>query len=76
MRVPWEYEEPACAEVGSNFWFPEKGEDSTEIEIAKRICSLCTHKSECLEWGMKNEVFGIWGGYTARQRQAMRRKSA
>lgn len=72
MRVPWNYEEPKCAEVGGDFWFPEKNEDSTEIRMAKRLCGLCTHKTECLEWAIDNEMFGIWGGYTSKERQRIR----
>ena len=72
MRGPWEYEEPACAEVGGDFWFPEKNEDSTELIFARRICALCTHKTECLEWALENERFGIWAGTNERTRQQMR----
>ena len=79
MRVPWNYEEPACAEVGGDFWFPEKAEDSREIKMAKQLCLSCTHKTECLEWAINNEMFGIWGGKTANERQrirTMRRKNS
>lgn len=72
MRVPWNYEEPKCAEVGGDFWFPEKAEDSTEIRMAKQLCVSCTHKKECLEWGINNEMFGIWGGLTSKERQRIR----
>jgi WhiB family redox-sensing transcriptional regulator len=74
MRGPWWYEEPACAEVGSDFWFPDKAEDSREIQMAKRLCHSCTHKEECLEWGINNEAFGIWGGLTSKERQRIRVK--
>lgn len=72
MRVPWEYEEPKCAEIGGDFWFPEKGEDTSEYTLAKSICHSCTHKAECLEWGINNELHGVWGGMSARERQMIR----
>lgn len=72
MRVPWQYEEPKCAEIGGEFWFPEKAEDSSENRLAKRICGMCIHKTECAEWGIANEIFGVWGGLSARERQKIR----
>ena len=80
MRVPWEYEEPACAEVGGDFWFPEQSQSlENNHVVARKICASCTHKTECLEWGLAYEDFGIWGGLSENERRnirRMRRKSA
>lgn len=72
MRGPWAFETPACAEIGGDFWFPEKADTSSEMFLAKSICGSCTHKTECLEWAIDNERFGIWGGTTETQRQRLR----
>jgi len=84
MRGPWEYEDPACADVGGDFWFPEfsqepaffvsKDERQIETQIAKSICNGCTHKIECQQWGLRKERFGIWGGLTERDRVPIRRR--
>ena len=76
MRGPWAFETPACAEIGGDFWFPEKADTSSEMFLAKSICGSCTHKTECLEWAIDNERFGIWGGTTETQRQGMRVRRA
>ena len=75
MRGPWQFEEPLCAEVGGEFWFPDK-EDNLDISasFAKSICHKCTHKDECLEWALGNEKFGIWGGTNEKTRQRIRSK--
>lgn len=73
MKVPWEFEEPACAEVGGDFWFPDKSDSSREMYLAKSICASCTHKVDCLEWALQYERFGIWGGTTDSQRASIRR---
>ena len=73
MRGPWQFEEPACAEVGGDLWFPEKNEDTREMRMAKQLCLSCTHKTECLEWAISNEMFGIWGGKSAVERKNIRR---
>lgn len=78
MREPWVYEHPACAEVGGDFWFPEKADGSmntVEMVMAKSICRTCPHKAECAEWGIRNEAHGIWGGLTPRDREAVRRNN-
>lgn len=77
MREPSNYEAPLCAQVGGNYWFPENdGNDNFEIShirMAKSICRKCQHQSECAEWGIQNEKFGIWGGITENERRYIRR---
>lgn len=75
MRHPRLFEKPGCAEVGGDFWFPEKSDGLTntvEMQIAKSICKKCPHQSECAEWGIVNESYGIWGGLVSRERQQIR----
>ena len=56
-----------CAETDPEAFFPEKGGSTRE---AKRICSRCEVKSECLEYAlMHDERFGIWGGLSERERR-------
>lgn len=77
MRKPSLYEDPACATVGGDFWFPEKADgtsNSIEMAMAISICKQCTHQKECAEWGIAKERFGIWGGKTQLQLQAFRRE--
>lgn len=74
MREPRNYEAPLCAEVDGEVWFPESGGDRIAINMAKKICQRCTHQSECAEWGIHNEQFGIWGGLTASNRILIRRQ--
>lgn len=73
MRGPWSFEEPRCAEIGTDLFFPEKNEDTVELRLAKSICNSCTHKTECLEWAIANEEIGIWGGTTTIGRKIIRR---
>jgi hypothetical protein len=77
MREPRFYENPYCADVGGDFWFPEKENGylyAKEMEMAKSICGMCPHQTECAEWGIKNEVHGIWGGLAPRTRANIRTK--
>ena len=77
MRDPREYESPLCAEVDGEYWFPEdlSGIGKNEnINLAKSICGNCRHRTECAEWGITRERYGMWGGLTASQRKYIRRK--
>ena len=59
-----------CAETDPEAFFPEKGGSTRE---AKRVCSGCAVRSECLESALANdERFGIWGGLSERERRRVR----
>lgn len=52
--------------------FPEYYSDRSVVSLAKRICSSCVVKKDCLEYALENkEVFGIYGGTTPRERSRM-----
>lgn len=73
MRVPWEYENPLCAEVGGELFFSETRVETAELRLAKSICNGCTHKTECLEWALEHDEFGIWGGTNENMRRSIKR---
>ena len=59
-----------CAETDPEAFFPEKGGSTRE---AKRVCSGCAVRDECLEYALSNdERFGIWGGLSERERRRVR----
>lgn len=78
-RFPWQFEEPLCAEIGTDFYYLEDRIDELGAvapygyHVAKELCFKCKHRIECLAWGMKNEKHGIWGGLTPRQRHLLSR---
>ena len=59
-----------CAETDPEAFFPEKGGSTRE---AKRVCTGCTVRAQCLEFALtKDERFGIWGGLSERERRRIR----
>jgi WhiB family transcriptional regulator, redox-sensing transcriptional regulator len=59
-----------CGETDPEAFFPEKGGSTRE---AKRICTGCEVRAECLEFALSNdERFGIWGGLSERERRRLR----
>lgn len=73
MRVPFQFENPLCSQVGTEIFFPNTGEQA-QAESAKRVCKKCPHLTECFEWALDHERFGVWGATTPRERMRMRRK--
>ena len=69
-----EWQERAlCAQTDPEAFFPEKGGSTRE---AKRICTTCEVRAECLEYALEHdERFGIWGGLSERERRRLKRRA-
>ena len=62
-----------CAQTDPEAFFPEKGGSTRD---AKRICSGCPVRDECLQYALEHdERFGIWGGLSERERRRRRRRA-
>jgi WhiB family redox-sensing transcriptional regulator len=63
-----------CAQTDPEAFFPEKGGSTRE---AKKICTSCEVRTQCLEYALENdERFGIWGGLSERERRKLRKRTA
>lgn len=63
-----------CAQTDPEAFFPEKGGSTRD---AKRICTSCDVRGECLEYALNNdERFGIWGGLSERERRKLKRQAS
>ena len=71
-EASWQ-ERALCSQTDPEAFFPEKGGSTRE---AKRICTGCEVRSECLEYALqKDERFGIWGGLSERERRRLKRRA-
>jgi WhiB family redox-sensing transcriptional regulator len=62
-----------CAQTDPEAFFPEKGGSTRE---AKKICTGCEVRAECLSYALANdERFGIWGGLSERERRRLKRRA-
>ena len=62
-----------CAQTDPEAFFPEKGGSTRD---AKRICSGCEVKAQCLDYALANdERFGIWGGLSERERRKLKKRA-
>lgn len=63
----------ACREVGPEWFFPERGDSTEMLAVARKICARCEVRMECLEYAMRVEDVrstrhGMYGGMSAKQR--------
>ncbi len=66
-------ERALCVQTDPEAFFPEKGGSTRE---AKRICTGCEVRAECLEYALAHdERFGIWGGLSERERRRLKRRA-
>lgn len=76
-------EQPPCAEVDPELFFPQEVEISptkivsvyADASAAKKICYSCPLMSSCLEYALRGQEVGIWGGMTERQRDQLRKRN-
>lgn len=59
-----------CAQTDPEAFFPELGGSTRQ---AKRTCTGCEVRAECLAWALGNdERFGVWGGLSERERRKLK----
>ncbi len=64
-------DQAACKDQDPELFYAEA---LATVMRAKQICQVCPVREGCLDHGIRREEFGIWGGTTARERAAMRRR--
>jgi WhiB family transcriptional regulator, redox-sensing transcriptional regulator len=64
-------DDATCRGLDSELFYAESG---AAIMKAKTLCASCPVREKCLEWAIKREEFGVWGGTTARERAGIRRE--
>ena len=80
-QLEWQ-EDAACREYDNSLFFgAEDGESEHERQTreahAKTICQSCPVRQPCLEFAMEtNQKYGIWGGYTDKERGSLKRRRA
>ncbi|MFB9626858.1 WhiB family transcriptional regulator [Nonomuraea helvata] len=61
----------ACVGMDPALFYPPQG---GSVREAKRICTSCPVRTECLAYGLAyGEIYGIWGGTTEDERRRMRK---
>ena len=60
-----------CRSLDPSEFFPS---DGVGVEVAKRVCSECPVRAECLEYALTHRIdHGVWGCCSERERRRMLR---
>jgi hypothetical protein len=74
IRTPmFDTTEALCAQTDPEAFFPQGVDLVVITRQAKAVCSNCTLVEQCLDYAMKNNEWGIWGGTTMKERNYIRR---
>lgn len=66
--MAWQ-EHALCTQVDTDLFFPEKDQSSSQ---ACGVCRACPVIDDCLQYALDHrELYGVWGGKSARQRQTL-----
>lgn len=73
LHEPWR-EEAMCQNDTEGLFFPDPA-DIGAVAVAKAVCASCPVANECLAYAIDtDQPFGIWGGFTAKERRRIRRE--
>lgn len=69
-RPDW-FDDAACRGMDIKLFFPERHQPLA-IKEARAVCAECPVQTECQEYSLdlheQYEIFGVWGGWTHRER--------
>jgi hypothetical protein len=60
-----------CVGMDPDDFFPSHGDPGTG---ARRACSACTVRSDCLDYATDADEIGIWGGLDRDERRNLKRR--
>ncbi|WP_298330404.1 WhiB family transcriptional regulator [Haloactinopolyspora sp.] len=70
-QMPWRAR-AACIGMDGRLFFVGRGEELDPAVVA--ACERCTVRDECLDWALRHEHLGYWGGMGERPRRTLRRR--
>jgi WhiB family redox-sensing transcriptional regulator len=66
------FDEGICTPDQIDVFFPDS--EASGSDPAKAICRECPARYECLDYALKENMGGIWGGTTTEERRKLRRR--
>lgn len=66
LELPLYFRDAACVESNPRIF---DGETLSDVLAAKKVCGSCPIKDLCLDWAVKTQDSGVWGGMTPLERK-------
>lgn len=67
---PPDWTDAACRGIPVARFYPESGEPFRHRDV----CGNCPIQPKCLDWGLRHEGFGVWGGKSQRELASIRQE--
>lgn len=76
MSDQWRNQAACAVDFDDDDFFPLQGQ-TARVRRAKAVCATCPVQPECLQHALDtDEVNGVWGGLTARERFRLQRAAS
>ena len=66
LRPAWQ-QHGTCRGEGTDIFFHERYAHA--VREAKKLCDICVVRESCLDFAIKNDCVGVWGGMTTVERR-------
>ena len=66
LRPDWQ-QHGTCRGEGTDIFFHERYLHA--VREAKKLCDICVVRESCLDFAIKNDCVGVWGGMTTVERR-------
>jgi len=66
VRPDW-HRYATCLGEGTDIFFHERYTHA--VKEAKKLCAICVVRQNCLDFAIRNECVGVWGGMTTQERK-------
>jgi WhiB family redox-sensing transcriptional regulator len=63
-----------CVGKDPALFFPEVAYNRAEVKEAKDICAVCLVRAQCMDYALRHNEVGIWGGTTERERKRIKNR--
>jgi WhiB family transcriptional regulator, redox-sensing transcriptional regulator len=63
-----------CVGKDPAIFFPVVDYNRFEVKVAKDICAVCPVRAQCMDYALRNNEVGIWGGTTERERKKIKNR--
>jgi WhiB family transcriptional regulator, redox-sensing transcriptional regulator len=63
-----------CVGKDTNLFFPDAAYNRFEVKFAKDICAVCPVRAQCMDYALRHDEIGIWGGTTERERKKIKNR--
>jgi WhiB family transcriptional regulator, redox-sensing transcriptional regulator len=63
-----------CVGKEPDIFFPDTAYNRDEVKTAKDICAVCLVRAQCMDYALRHDEVGIWGGTTERERKKIKNR--